>query len=302
MTAADHPWRTLVAAQELRGRLEAAGTSAPRGPIVLLDCGFDLADPGAGERAYAQGHLPGAHYAHLDRDLSGAKTGGNGRHPLPDREAFAARVGAWGIGPGSQVVAYDAQGGPYAARAWWLLRWLGHEAVAVLDGGPAAWLAAGGSHDSEAQPSRGAGDYRVSVPKAAVLAPHIEVEALQSSMARGDVLLVDARAPERYRGDVEPLDPVAGHIPGALNRFFKDNLGADGRFKPPQELRADFAALGLASGRNPGPASVVHQCGSGVTACHNLLAMAHAGIEGTLLYPGSWSEWCADPSRPVARG
>lgn len=285
------PFRTLVSARELQA-LRAAAVD-----LVVLDCGFDLADPAAGERAFAQAHLPGAVYAHLDRDLSGAKTGRNGRHPLPAREAFAERVGAWGIGRTTQVVAYDAQGGPYAARAWWMLRWLGHEAVAVLDGGPAAWRAAGG----ELQHGPAAPVARLRYPVNSATLPTVDAPTLLAALGRGQVRLVDARAGERYRGDVEPLDPVAGHIPGAINRFFKDNLAVDGRFKPAADLRTEFARLGLdEAGAARGP--VVHQCGSGVTACHNLLAMAHAGWPATALYPGSWSEWCADPARPVARG
>jgi len=290
--ATDHPraaFRTLVAAADLKDLL---GRDLE---VVLLDCGFDLADPAAGERAYDEGHLPGALYAHLDRDLCGAKTGRNGRHPLPDREAFAQRCGAWGIGPATQVVAYDAQGGPYAARAWWMLRWLGHEAVAVLDGGPAAWVAAGGPLERQRRPAHPRAPY----PLGATM-PTFDTAALLASLGReGAPRIVDARAGERYRGEVEPLDPVAGHIPGAMHRFFKDNLAPDGRFKSAQELRAEYTRLGL--GETAGPA-VVHQCGSGVTACHNLLAMAHAGFADTALYPGSWSEWCADPARPVARG
>jgi thiosulfate/3-mercaptopyruvate sulfurtransferase len=275
-------FRTLITAEALRGFA---------GPLVLLDCGFDLADPGAGERAYLEGHLPGALYAHLDRDLSGAKDGRNGRHPLPDRAAFAASAGAWGVAPGVQVVAYDAQGGPYASRAWWLLRWLGHEAAAVLDGGPAAWRAAGGS----VVPGREAATPQPPYPAAAAPAmPTIDGDALLPALGR--VRVLDARVAERFRGDIEPLDPVAGHIPGATNRFFKDNLQADGRFKPAARLRAEFEAFATPA------AKIVHQCGSGVTACHNLLAMAHAGLDGARLYPGSWSEWCADRSRPVATG
>lgn len=259
-------------------------------PTVVLDCGFDLADPAAGRRAWLQAHLPGAHYAHLDEDLSGAKTGRNGRHPLPDRAAFAATAGRWGVAPGVQVVAYDAQGGPYAARAWWLLRWLGHGAVAVLDGGPAAWQAAGGALESGEVAASGGPPY----PAAAPGMPTIEAAPLLAGLA--ELQVVDARARERFRGEVEPLDRVAGHIPGATHRFFKDNLGAEGRFKPAAQLRAEFEALGL------DPARTVQQCGSGVTACHNLLAMAHAGLGFTRLYPGSWSEWCSDPARPVAKG
>ena len=275
---------TLISAPDLQA-LQAAGS-----PVVLLDCGFDLADPAAGERVHAAGHLPGAIHVHLDRDLAGPKTGHNGRHPLPERVAFAALVGTWGIKPGLQVVCHDDQGGVYAARAWWLLRWLGHAEVAVLDGGRAAWVAAGGAlqtgrADSVAQPP---------YPAAEPAMPTLDAATLQRQLGRA-LLLLDARAPERFRGEVEPLDPVAGHIPGATNRFFKHNLAGDGRFKPVAQLREEFIALGAAS-------AVVHQCGSGVTACHNLLAMEHAGLAAGALYPGSWSEWCSDPARPLARG
>jgi thiosulfate/3-mercaptopyruvate sulfurtransferase len=191
------------------------------------------------------------------------------------------------------VVTYDAQGGPYAARAWWLLRWLGHAEVAVLDGGWAAWQAAGGEVSTTTAPTSSAAPYPAQPPAM----PTIDVTALQARL--GQVRILDARAPERFRGEVEPLDPVAGHIPGAANRLFKLNLQADGRFKPAGDLRAEFDRQ--VSFGSPA-AEVVHQCGSGVTACHNLLAMAHAGLEGSVLYPGSWSEWCADPARPVARG
>ncbi len=277
---------TLISAAELLA-LQAAGT-----PLVLLDCGFDLADPEAGARAYAAGHLPRAIYAHLERDLAGAKTGTNGRHPLPDRAAWAATAGAWGVAPGVQVVAYDAMGGPYAARAWWLLRWLGHTAAAVLDGGPAAWRAAGGGFSTDVPAVQQQPPY----PAAAPAMPTIDAGTLSARI--GALAVLDARAGERFRGEVEPLDPVAGHIPGARLRFFKDNLSDSGCFKPAAQLRSEFEAL-LA--HTPG-AEVVQQCGSGVTACHNLLAMAHAGLGDSTLYPGSWSEWCSDPARPVARG
>ena len=269
---------------------QTAELLASGAPLVLLDCRFDLADTAAGERDWAAGHLPGALYAHLDRDLSGTKTGRNGRHPLPDFDAFAATAGRWGVAPGVQVVVYDAQGGTYAARAWWLLRWLGHDAVAVLDGGLAAWLAAGGTLATGASAPTAAPPY----PATAPAMPTIDTAALLARL--GQVPLLDARAAERFRGEVEPLDPVAGHIPGATQRFFGDNLGADGRFKSAAALLAEFAALGAGAGE------VVHSCGSGVTACHNLLAMVHAGYDRAVLYPGSWSEWCSDPSRPVARG
>ena len=280
------PFHTLITAQELQ-------MCATASPPVLLDCGFDLARPAAGAQAHAAGHLPGAQYVHLEDDLSGTKTGSNGRHPLPERETLAAAAGRWGIAPGVQVVVYDNQGGPYAARAWWLLRWLGHPDVAVLDGGQAAWLAAGGTlvTGSDLPASH------LPCPPYPPMAPAMATIDAPGLLARlKEVRLLDARAGERFRGEVEPLDPVAGHIPGATLRFFKDNLLPDGRFKSAADLRAEFTALAGGAG------DVVHQCGSGVTACHNLLAMTHAGLDGSRLYPGSWSEWCADPTRPVARG
>jgi thiosulfate/3-mercaptopyruvate sulfurtransferase len=277
---------TLVSAAQLRERLDAG--DAP----LLIDTRFDLADTEAGEHAWRAGHLPGAVYLHLDRDLSGAKTGRNGRHPLPERSAFAQTLGRIGVVPGRPVVVLDAQGGMFAARAWWLLLWIGHAPVAVLDGGIAAWLSAGGSLTTEVTPDRSAAPY----PALPALVDTLDADALQAQLGR--VRLIDARAGERFRGEVEPLDAQAGHIPGARHRFFKDNLGADGLFKPAAQLRAEFETL---LGSNTA-ADTVHQCGSGVTACHNLLAMAHAGLPGALLYPGSWSEWSADPARPVARG
>lgn len=278
--------QTLISATELQALLRQ--DPAP----LLIDVGFDLADTAAGERAYAQDHLPGAIYLHLDRDLSGAKSGANGRHPLPERQAFAAQMARLGLRAGRPVVAYDAQGGMYAARLWWMLRWIGHAAVAVLDGGRQGWLAAGGALSSAAD-APSAGDFALGAP----LVDSLDANALQARLGR--LRLIDARAPERFRGEVEPLDRQAGHIPGASNRLFKLNLQADGQFfKPAETLRAEFEAL-LA----PYEASqVVHQCGSGVTACHNLLAMEHAGLAGSVLYPGSWSEWSADPGRPIAKG
>jgi thiosulfate/3-mercaptopyruvate sulfurtransferase len=279
---------TLISVKQLQ-TLQQGLQQSDAAP-VLLDCGFDLADPQAGERAWADGHLPGAQYAHLDLDLAGPKTGSNGRHPLPAREVFAQQAGRWGIAPGVQVVTYDGQGSPYAARAWWLLRWLGHLNVAVLDGGRAAWLAAGALLTTTPPTVSSKPSY----PPAAPAMPTITAATLQARL--GQVLVLDARAGERFRGEVEPLDPVAGHIPGASLRFFKDNLQTDGRFKPASQLRQEFAALVTPH------TQVVQQCGSGVTACHNLLAMAHAGLGESTLYPGSWSEWCSDPTRPVARG
>lgn len=278
-------YRTLIDVAGLQA-LQNAGS-----PCIVLDCGFDLADPGAGERAFADAHIAGACYAHLDRDLSGPKNGRNGRHPLPERAGLAATLGRWGVEPGLQVVVYDAQGGAYASRAWWLLRWAGHEAVALLDGGWVGWRAAGGATASGPEREPGGPPYPIG---ADARAPTLDADTLQRELGRWTVL--DARSGERFRGETEPLDPVAGHIPGARLRCFKDNLGADGRFLPAATLRTQFEALGVPA------VQIVHQCGSGVTACHNLLAMAHAGLEGSRLYPGSWSEWCADPARPIARG
>ncbi|GAB4559611.1 MAG: sulfurtransferase [Rhizobacter sp.] len=272
-----HP---LISASELLAR---------RPQPVLLDCSFDLADPSAGERSYREGHLPGAIYVHLDRDLSGPKTGRNGRHPLRERSDYAQWMGAVGIAPGTPVVAYDRQGSMLAVRAWWVLRWMGHADVAVLDGGLPAWQAAGGALSSDLPRITELPAY----PLQPAALPTLNADQLQARLA--EVRVIDARAPERYRGEVEPLDAVAGHIPGALNRCFKDNLQTDGRFKPADQLRAEFAPL--LDGR-----PVVHQCGSGVTACHNLLAMEVAGLGPGSLYPGSWSEWSSEPSRPMVRG
>jgi thiosulfate/3-mercaptopyruvate sulfurtransferase len=259
----------------------------------VVDCRFDLADPAAGEAAYAAGHVPGAVYAHLDRDLSGPRTPRSGRHPLPEPATLAATFSRLGIDATTQVVAYDDSGGCYAARLWWLLRWLGHDAVAVLDGGLAAWRAAG-------QPlSTGAPHVapRRFEPRVAPRAT-VDAEVLEGLLEGGAVVLLDARAPERFAGRVEPLDPKAGHVPGARNHPYVRNLGPDGRFLPAAELRERLQErLG---GRRP--EEIVSMCGSGVTACHTLLALEIAGLGGARLYPGSWSEWCRDPERPVATG
>ena len=258
----------------------------------VLDCRHDLMDLGLGRRQYAQGHIPGARFAGIDEHLSGPKSGSNGRHPLPDRARLAERFGAWGVGNDTRIVAYDASGGQFAVRLWWLARWLGHDRVAVLDGGWPLWLSETGMSSVEAP----APPPRRFVPgdglEGVVSAPE-----LQRLLAERSVLLVDARAPERYEGRVEPIDPVAGHVPGAVNRFWQANL-ADGRFKPAAQLRAEYEQL--LAGRSP--STMVAQCGSGVTACHHLLAMRVAGLAGARLYAGSWSEWIADPARPVATG
>ncbi|MDQ8021782.1 MAG: sulfurtransferase [Moraxellaceae bacterium] len=277
----------LVSVATLAGRNQ-------REDWLIIDARHDLADPTASERAYAQGHIAGAHFLHLDRDLSGTKDGRNGRHPLPARADFAARMAALGLTSGTQVAAYDAQGGMFAARLWWMLRWLGHEAVAVLDGGLPAWTGAGHSLSTEPPAPRA----RATTYDISSRAPVRHATEVLSRLDDATQLIVDARAPDRFRGENETLDPVGGHIPGARNRFFKDNLAADGRFKPAAQLRDEWQQV---LGATPA-AQVVHQCGSGVTACHNLLALEVAGLGGGMLYPGSWSEWCSEPSRPVERG
>jgi thiosulfate/3-mercaptopyruvate sulfurtransferase len=258
---------------------------------VLCDCRHDLVDTGIGRRAYAQSHLPGAHFLHLDDDLSGPKSGANGRHPLPDPEKFRARLAALGMANDKQVVAYDASGGYYAARLWWMLRWVGHDRVAVLDGGWEAWLKSGLPVTAQV-PGIKPGAFR-----GAAHDYPVDARFILAQLGQPHVRLIDARSPDRFRGESETLDPVGGHIPGAVNRFFKSNLAADGCFKPAADLKREFSALLDALP----PTQVVHQCGSGVTACHNLLAMEIAGLHGSRLYPGSWSEWCSDPRRPVAR-
>lgn len=277
---------TLVDAETLARHL-----GDPR--LVIVDVRHTLADPErGGESEYAEGHLPGAVFAYIDRDLSAPKTGRNGRHPLPTPEATAEVFGRLGIDPSSQVVAYDQDNGMYAARLWWMLRWLGHEAVAVLDGGYAHWVREG--HPVETTASRPA--HARFTPRAVL--PTVSATGIAASLPRHALLLLDARGAERYRGETEPIDAVPGHIPGAINRPYSRNVGADGRFRPAHDLREEFE--GMLHGR--GAEDLVHYCGSGISACHNVLAMAVAGYPLTRLYPGSWSEWSADPSRPVARG
>jgi thiosulfate/3-mercaptopyruvate sulfurtransferase len=278
--------RTLISTEQLASRLGSPD-------VVVCDVRHDLGKPDEwGEAAYRAGHVPGARFVHLDRDLSAPMTGRNGRHPLPTPEAAAAVFGRLGIAEGKEVVAYDQGPGMYASRLWWMLRWLGFESVAVLDGGFAKWKAEGRPTATDVVPPAPA---TFSIRR---VTPTVSASGIAASLARRALVLVDARAPERFRGETEPLDPVAGHIPGALNRPFTLNLGADGTFKPPAFLRAEFEALLDGTSHD----LVVHQCGSGVTACHNLLAMEVAGLAGTRLYPGSWSEWCSDPTRPIAVG
>jgi thiosulfate/3-mercaptopyruvate sulfurtransferase len=261
--------------------------------VLVIDCRFDLADPDRAARDYADAHVPGAVFAHLDHDLSGPHRRGAGRHPLPDATAFSATLSRWGWQPDRRVIVYDAANGALAAaRLWWLLRFAGQPA-AVLDGGLDAWRSAGFPLESggvETEPT----EVRIAFD------PERIASVDEVARARTDpaLLLLDARAAPRYRGDVEPLDTAAGHVPGARNRPFGDNLQADGRFKPATELAREFASL---LGRVD-PGAVVHMCGSGVTACHNLLAMEHAGLAGSRLFAPSWSGWIEDPAHPVAVG
>lgn len=261
--------------------------------FAVVDCRFSLDDPSWGEREYEGRHIRGAVYAHLDRDLAGPKNGRNGRHPLPSPDALVHTFSALGIDRRVQVVAYGAQTDMFAARLWWLLRWMGHASVAVLDGGLDRW-AAEGRPVSSGRETRAARQF-TGTPHADML---VDAEAVARLAHDKDWRLLDARAPERFRGDVEPIDKAAGHIPGALNVPFKNNLDAAGRMRPAPELAS---ALAPAIGNTP-PSRVVCYCGSGVSACHDLLAMEHAGLRGAKLYAGSWSEWSSDPARPVATG
>ena len=287
----DHVFTTLISAPVLALQSEGADW-------VVVDCRHDLADPTAGIAAYVAGHIPGARFASIDTDLSDKKNSGigpfRGRHPLPSQDAFLETLRSFGIDDTTQVIAYDSHGGMFAARLWWMMRWVGHCAVAVLDGGLPAWKADGQRLEigmrAKAEQLTGTVVGRPS------LASTLDVARILDNLDRPVWTVVDARSPDRFRGENETLDPIGGHIPGAINRFFKQNLAADGRFKTSTVLRAEFDALIDA------PTKAVMQCGSGVTACHNLLAMEIAKLPGAALYPGSWSEWCSDPRRPVATG
>ena len=282
------PFTTLIDVDSLR---------ALAGPAVILDCRFDLNVPGAGRRAYQEAHIPGARYADLNHDLSSPVTSTSGRHPLPAPDALAGYLSAAGVGDPTQVIAYDEANGSYAARAWWLLRWLGHDSVAVLDGGFKAWVAAGGAIESgypEPAPVAENPPFTIRLRPQTVLAAADVLLALKDPRR----LLVDARATERFAGTIEPLDAVAGHVPGAVDHPSAHNLTGDGRFLPAAELRRRW----LDRLRGTEPSDAILMCGSGVTACHNILAMTSAGLPGGKLYAGSWSEWIRDPERPVARG
>ena len=274
----------LVTTSELASHLDDPGW-------VVFDTRHDLMDAGKGRRSYGAGHVPGAYFLHIDDDLAGKKTGRNGRHPLPDLQAFAALMNERGVAPETQVVAYDDMSGNFAGRLWWMLRWLGHDRVALLDGGFPIWEKEGRPLSKETpQPRKGN-----FVPR-----PHlgetVDVHFVERHREDPAVKLIDARAAERFKGLQEPIDPVAGHIPGAVNRFWQKNLLPDGTFKKPEQLRRELEEF---LGATPADRTV-HMCGSGVTACHNMFALALAGMPTGKLYPGSWSEWCADPARPIA--
>jgi len=297
-------YTTLISAQQLQALL-ASGQACR-----VFDCSFDLMLPKAGEQQYLEAHIPGAVYANLDSALSArhgvpgahgviTATGADapasgGRHPLPNREKFAIWLSSVGLANDMQAVVYDRNGANYCGRLWWMLKWMGHDKVAVLDGGLQAWQAAGGAVNSGEEPAH----FQTGFMPGPEQARLVDTQTVAEQLGRPSQTIIDARATARFKGEVEPLDPVAGHIPGALNRPFSQNLGPDGKFKPAEQLRAEFEAL--LAGRDP--STVVHHCGSGVSAVPNVLAMEIAGLGRTALYAGSWSEWCSDPTRPVEKG
>lgn len=279
------PFTTVISPEELQARL-----GDPQ--LVVIDARHSLADFDLGRRLYAESHVPGAFFAGVEEDLAGEKTGKNGRHPLPDPQRFAAFLRGIGVDDQTQIVAYDAGADMFAARLWFLCRWIGHDATAILDGGFAAWNLSG--YPVTAAPSQPSGEGNITVR----LRPELVVDAgfVLENLHGERMALLDARAMDRYSGETEPIDPVAGHIPGARQRWFKENFESDGRLKSPERLRAEFASSGL------DPQRTVHQCGSGVSSAVNYLAMVHAGLDGSRIYNGSWSEWVSDPTRPVATG
>ena len=284
---------TLISVTDLQALLKSQQRH------MIFDCSYDLTQPAAGAQQYAASHIPGAVYAHLDTALS-AKHGGpdepasGGRHPLPNRERFATWLSSIGFANDMQAVVYDRNGANYCGRLWWMLKWAGHDAVAVLDGGLQAWQAAAGPLATGEEASHFQSRFVLGEPMALL----VDTKTVQQRLGRPEQTLIDARATPRFKGEVEPLDPVAGHIPGALNRPFAQNIGADGLFKSAEQLKAELTAL---LGQRD-PTTVVHHCGSGVSALPNLLAMEIAGLSGSALYAGSWSEWCSDPARPIAQG
>jgi thiosulfate/3-mercaptopyruvate sulfurtransferase len=297
-------YTTLISAEQLQALMQDGQ------PLRVFDCSFELMQPHAGKQYYLKSHIPGAIYADLETALSArhgvpgahgvlTATGADapasgGRHPLPNREKFATWLSSVGMPNGVQAVVYDRNGANYCGRLWWMLKWAGHDKVAVLDGGLQAWQTAGGSVNSGEEPAHFQANFLLRPSLTAL----VDAQTVSQQLGRPAQTLVDARAAPRFRGEVEPLDPVAGHIPGALNRPFNQNLTPDGKFKPADQIRSEFSAL--LAGRDP--ATVVHHCGSGVSAIPNLLAMEVAGLGRTALYAGSWSDWCSDPSRPVAQG
>ncbi len=288
------PFTTLISATQLQD-LQGSTT-----PCMVFDCSCDLMKPEIGPEQYREAHIPGSIYAHLDNALSAkgdrsiTRAASGGRHPLPARDVFASWLGNVGFDNSMQAVVYDRQGANYCGRLWWMLKWLGHENVAVLDGGFQAWQAIGGSIASGEESARPAANFKMNEP----LVQLVDVDTVVSQLGKATQHVLDARGAPRFKGEVEPIDPVAGHIPGALNRPFNLNIGADGRFKDAATLHAEFTTL---LGRR-NPAEVVHHCGSGVSAVPNILAMEIAGLGRTALFAGSWSEWCSDPTRPVAQG
>ena len=284
--APSQTFNTLISADELAEIIDHC---------IVVDCRHELTDPEAGQNAYKEGHIPGAFFLHLDKDLAAPLTGSNGRHPLPDPQSFAATLASIGLTPDKQLVAYDAAGGMVASRFWWMARWMGHQSVAVLDGGVGSWQKSGFPLSKEAAVRS---EQSSSAPTPDTHLSTVTAQALLENIKSSSMLVVDARANPRFMGETEPMDARAGHIPGAVNRPFADNLRDDGLFKPAPVIKADF--LQLLDGR--APQDIVHSCGSGVSACHNLLAMAYAGLDGGRLYPGSWSEWSSNPDRPVATG
>jgi thiosulfate/3-mercaptopyruvate sulfurtransferase len=301
-------YATLITAQELAALLKSERPLTPTGkPVMVFDCTFDLMKPELGQQQFDESHIPGAVYVNLDKHLSvknDPTAASGGRHPLPSRETFAHWLDSIGFTNAHQAVVYDRNNVNYCGRLWWMLKWLGHDAAAVLDGGLQAWQAAGGGVESAAERAKNASKTKKSpnIPSNYVLASELialtAIKTVANNLNNGNQTIIDARAAPRFRGEVEPLDPVAGHIPGALNRPFAENMGADGKFKPAEVLRAEFTQL--LAGRDP--STVVHHCGSGVSAVPNVLAMQIAGFGATGLFAGSWSEWVGDASRPVAQG
>lgn len=280
----------LISARGLQERL-----ADPSSQCILFDCRSDLLDPEAGQKAYEEAHIPGAFFADMNSDLSGPKNGLNGRHPLPTPESWAKTRAKWGLMPNREVVIYDDHGAMFAARMWWMLTSCGHTHVQILDGGLAAWKANGGSltNDIPTLPSSSINPESLKMDFQGL----VLMDEVHTNLKEKKYSVIDARSNDRFRGENETIDPIGGHIPGAVNRFFKDNLDATGTFKSPAQLKEEFLAI-----LDREPRSIIHQCGSGATACHNLFAMELAGLPGARIYAGSWSEWCAHATNPIAKG